>query len=71
MEVGESLNILKNIEFLEGSSLEELRLKLREVHIPYKLISIYKDGSKHVAWIQPTGRFNKERFEKKLSKQEK
>ena len=53
-DLGDSLSQHKNIEFLTGSSPEELKAQLTSIKLPYKLVAIYAQGSNHVAWIIPT-----------------
>lgn len=58
----DSVNALSNtLEFISADSPEELRLKLREIRLPTRLITIYAVGSKHVAWIQTTAKLKKKK----------
>lgn len=53
-DLGDSLSGYKNIDFLTGSSPEELKAQLGSIKLPFKLIAVYAQGSNHVAWIVPT-----------------
>jgi len=46
-----SLGSYETLEYLEGSTLENLKLQLNQLTLPSKIISIYMDGTKHVAWV--------------------
>lgn len=52
--LGDSLSDKKNIEFLSAPSPDALRDQLRQIKLPYKLVTIYAQGGAHIAWIVPT-----------------
>ena len=52
--LGDSLSENKNIEHLSGSSPEDLKTQLRQIKLPYRIVSIYSQGGAHIAWIIPT-----------------
>jgi len=56
---GDSLNSYKNINFVESETPEGLQAALASIHINFKVLSIYKNGSKHIAWILPMRKLTK------------
>lgn len=52
MEIGDSLNPYQGLEFFVGSSPEELKDQLTAIRVPFKLLAIYAQGTRHVAWVQ-------------------
>lgn len=52
--LGDNLSGHKNIEYLTGMSEEELKTQLLQIQLPYKIISMYAVGQKHVAWLDLT-----------------
>ena len=57
--LGDSLNSYKNINFIEADTPEELQAAIASIHVNFKVLSIYKDGSKHIAWILPMRKLTK------------
>lgn len=53
-EFGDIMSRFGNITFLAGDSPEELQRMLRELRISFDIVAIYAQGSKHVAWINPS-----------------
>jgi hypothetical protein len=49
--LGDSLSRFGNINFLIGDSPEDLQRMLREIRIPFQIVSMYAQGTKHLAWI--------------------
>jgi hypothetical protein len=35
-----------------GSSPEELKEQLTAIRVPFKLLAIYAQGARHIAWVQ-------------------
>jgi SOS response regulatory protein OraA/RecX len=52
-DLGDNLSRFGNAIFLSGASPEELQRQLQELRIRYEIISIYAQGSNHIAWINP------------------
>jgi hypothetical protein len=49
----QSLNgVGESLDFLEASSPAELLAMIRKIRLPTKIVSIYRNGSQHIAWIQ-------------------
>lgn len=53
LQLGTQLNTHPYLEFFQARTPDELKLQLRSVPGPYRLITLYWDGSNHVAWISP------------------
>jgi hypothetical protein len=53
-EFGDSLSVYKNIEFISADSPEDLRSILAAIKLPYSIVAMYSQGSKHFAWIVPS-----------------
>jgi hypothetical protein len=53
----DSLNTMKNINFLEAQSPEELMAQIVQIKMPIRILSIYYHGTRHIAWVQ--GNFKK------------
>lgn len=53
-EMGDSLSQYKNIDFILADDPEQLRVAIASIKLPFKIIAIYSQGSKHVAWIVPS-----------------
>lgn len=54
-----NLNILQALDVLSADNAEALRDMIRSIPLPVKIISIYKDGNKHVAWILTEAKIKK------------
>jgi len=52
-DFGDSLSRFGNIVFLVGESAEDLQAQLRGIKIMFNVVSIYAQGSRHYAWINP------------------
>lgn len=52
MEGFENLNGYQNIEFLVGSSPEELKAQILQIKGQLEIITIYAIGARHVAWVR-------------------
>lgn len=52
MEGFENLNNYQNLEFLVGSSPEELKDQILQIKTPIEIIAIYAVGARHVAWLR-------------------
>jgi hypothetical protein len=50
-DLGTNLSPYMGLEFLTGSSPEELLAQLRQIKIQYKILAIYAQGPNHVAWV--------------------
>jgi len=59
MEVGDNLSSYPNLNFLEGKSPQDLKEQLDQIRLPYKIISIYMAGSRHIAWVSLTKQIKK------------
>lgn len=53
-DLGDNLSGYRNLDFLTGSSPEDLRSQLTQIKLPFKVVAMYSQGSNHVAWIVPT-----------------
>jgi len=42
------------LDFFEAMSAELLKEQLLQINMPAKIVAIYKDGNKHVAWVSLT-----------------
>lgn len=42
------------LEFYVGDSPEDLRAQLSAIRLPFKVINIYAQGSRHYAWVSLT-----------------
>ena len=51
MELGENLSSYPNLDFLIGSSPEELKKQLDQIRLPFKILALYAQGGNHVAWV--------------------
>jgi hypothetical protein len=53
MDGSTSLNCFKNLQFVEGDTPQELQEKLISIKTPFNLLSMYsyKNGQRHIAWI--------------------
>lgn len=49
--LGENLSGHSLISYIEAESLDELQFKLRAIKVPYSIKSIYRNGNRHVAWV--------------------
>jgi hypothetical protein len=49
--IGDNLSNYANLDFLTGSSPEELKAQLAQIRLPHKIVSIYGAGTTHVAWV--------------------
>lgn len=54
VKVGDSLSSYPNLDFLHGNDAEDLLNKLRQINLPYKIVAMYAQGSRHYAWISLT-----------------
>lgn len=45
------LNNYKYIEYLVAKNPEELKRMMREITLPFKVVSIYSHEGNHVAWL--------------------
>lgn len=52
--LGDNLSTYPNLDVLTASTAEELLAQLKQIRLPYKLVSIYGLGSKHFAWVSLT-----------------
>lgn len=52
--LSESLSENSRIEFLTGNSPTELQEQLKQIKLPFRIVTIYALGGSHVAWIIPT-----------------
>jgi hypothetical protein len=50
-DFGDSFSRYGEITFLLADSPEEMQRMLRELRIAYEIVSMYAQGTKHVAWI--------------------
>ncbi len=57
--VGDNLSSYPNIEFLTADSPEGLKRQLDQITLPYRIVSIYSQGVKHVAWLSLTAPIKK------------
>lgn len=65
MEFGDSLSSYPNLEYLEGATPQDLKDKLTQIRLPFKIISIYSVGSRHFAWVSLTKKIIKIKQENK------
>lgn len=49
------------LDYVEGKSLEELRVRIKAIRLPTRIISIYSFGNRHVAWIITEAKIKKVR----------
>ncbi len=49
-----SLSENAKIQHLTASSPEELTEQLRQIKLPFRIVTIYAQGGAHIAWIIPT-----------------
>jgi hypothetical protein len=54
-----NLNGVKNLQFLEGKSAQELQAQITQIKLPTKIIAIYFYGTRHIAWIQTFAKIKK------------
>lgn len=57
--IGENLSYYSNLEFLVANGAQELLDQIRQIKLPCQIIAMYPVGSKHYAWIKPTGKLKK------------
>lgn len=49
------------LDYIEAKSLEELRVKIKSIRLPTRIITIYSHGTRHVAWIITEAKIKKVR----------
>jgi len=54
MSLGDNLSHHKNLQVLSASTATELEGLLRSITLPFSLLSIYAQGTRHFAWIVPS-----------------
>jgi hypothetical protein len=52
--LGDNLSSYQNLDFITGSSPDELKLILSQIKVPFTIIAIYSQSGNHVAWINPS-----------------
>ena len=57
-----NLNGFSNLTYLEASTPSELEKMIKSIRVPLGLITIYFDGTKHIAWVRGN-------FKKKIKKE--
>jgi hypothetical protein len=57
--LGDSLSENSKIEFLTGNSPDELQAQLKQIKLPFRIVTIYAMGGAHIAWIIPTNPIKK------------
>jgi len=54
MQLGDNLSHHKNLQVITASTASELATVLRDIQLPFSIISIYAQGARHYAWIVPS-----------------
>ncbi len=47
------------LEYLEGKSPGDLQALIKKVRLPTRILTIYFDGTNHVAWMVTEAKFNR------------
>ena len=53
MNLFDSLNAFHKIDYIEAESPEELKTMLQALNFSFSIITIYRNNSRHIAWINP------------------
>lgn len=68
--MSDNLSNHRNLDFVVGVDADDLKDKLSKIVLPFKIISIYPQGSRHYAWVLLSAPINKKKIVKKSIKQE-
>lgn len=66
--VGTNLSNHPNLEFLEADGPTQLLEQIRQIRLPFKIISIYSNGRRHYAWVDLTQPIKKKKVPLKRTK---
>lgn len=50
-DIGANFSPYQGLEFISAASPEELHATLKGIRIQFRILSIYAQGAKHIAWI--------------------
>lgn len=67
MEVGQNLTTYPNLTVLSADDAEGLRMQLRQLRLPYKIVQIYSDGKKHFCFLTTSRKINIEKIRSKAN----
>lgn len=62
-----SLATLDNLHVLTARTAEDLLLQIQKIRLPARILTIYHDGARHIAWVQ--GNFKIKKVIKEKEKQ--
>jgi len=62
--VGDNLTSYPNLEHFSADDPKGLKDQLDQIRLPYKIISIYASGVRHVAWVSLTNPIVKKTLKK-------
>lgn len=61
----------RNTVYIEANSRDELEIMFHELRLPYNVITIYKEGSRLIAWLSVTKALKKKIIRNKIKAKEK
>jgi hypothetical protein len=68
--MSDDLSNYRNLDFLVGIDAADLKRQFDNIRLPYKIISIYAQGTRHYAWVLLSAPIRKKKVELKSIKQE-
>lgn len=58
---GNALNPYPNIDYITGSSPQEIKAQLLALKIPFSIVAMYSVNASHICWINPHQKIKKEK----------
>lgn len=57
--LGDNLSFYQCLEFFEASTPDKLKSILDSIRIPFKIVSMYSIGGKHIVWVNSERKIKK------------
>jgi len=54
MAFGDNLSTFKNVQVLSSQTAQGLQDILQQIQLPFAILSLYAQGNRHYAWINPS-----------------